>query len=189
MWPTGTVILYKESWARKLFLCLEMKPGNINQVYQIIDQQRTEKSQDKAYRLSSLYWPYSLSRPGQVCPPTKKRLLWKYLFVASKLYSSFFVFYDLALTVYLNFTSDMFSSQTKQSPGIQAFEVADFAALICRWWKVVGLTMMFRPRLVGPWATIYSIPVSYTSMGLRYLNTVPAMLKFFGLSTLKFPLK
>lgn len=26
-------------------------------------------------------------------------------------------------------------------------------------------TMTFRPWLVGPWATMYSMPVSYTSMG------------------------
>lgn len=50
-------------------------------------------------------------------------------------------------------------------------------------------TMTFRPWLVGPCATMYSIPVSYTSMGRRYLTTVPAMLKFLGLSTLKLPLK
>lgn len=50
-------------------------------------------------------------------------------------------------------------------------------------------TMTFRPWLVGPWATMYSMPVSYTSMGRRYLTTVPAMLKFLGLSTLKLPLK
>lgn len=50
-------------------------------------------------------------------------------------------------------------------------------------------TMTFRPWLVGPCATMYSMPVSYTSMGRRYLTTVPAMLKFLGLSTLKLPLK
>lgn len=37
---------------------------------------------------------------------------------------------------------------------------------------------------MGPLATMYSIPVSYTSMGRRYLKTVPAAWKFWGLSTL-----
>lgn len=38
--------------------------------------------------------------------------------------------------------------------------------------------------LMGPFATMYSIPVSYTSVGLLYLKMVPATWKFWGLSTL-----
>lgn len=43
--------------------------------------------------------------------------------------------------------------------------------------------------MVGPWAIIYSRPSEWRLEGRRYLNTVPATLKFCGLSMAEFPLK
>ena len=49
--------------------------------------------------------------------------------------------------------------------------------------------MRLMPRLVGPWAMMYSRPSEKKVEGRRYLNTVPATRKFLGLSITLFPLK